>query len=71
MVDAAGWGMRWPALIDAIPTGPVAERLRPVAGVRGLLPVARVRSDVAEWRPLNADDKTVVRAYVDLGPHGR
>jgi CHAD domain-containing protein len=57
--------VRWPALIDEVPAGPVAERLRPVIGVRALLPVARVRSDVGEWRLLNAEDKTVVRAYVD------
>jgi CHAD domain-containing protein len=57
--------VRWPALIDAVPAGQVADRLRSVIGVRALLPVARVRSDVGEWRVLNADDKTVVRAYVD------
>lgn len=57
--------VRWPALVDAVPTGPVTERLRPVVGVRALLPVARVRSDVGEWRVLNADDKTVLRAYID------
>jgi CHAD domain-containing protein len=57
--------VRWPALIDAVPAGAMAERLRSVVGVRALLPVARVRSDVGEWRVLNADDKTVVRAYVD------
>jgi CHAD domain-containing protein len=57
--------VRWPALIDAVPGGPVADRLRSVVGVRALLPLARVRSDVGEWRLLNTDDKTVVRAYID------
>jgi CHAD domain-containing protein len=57
--------VRWPALIDAVPAGLVAERLRPVVGIRALLPMARVRSEVGEWRVLNGDDKTVVRAYVD------
>lgn len=56
---------RWPSLLDALPPGPVAERLRPVVGVRALLPLARVRSSVREWRILNPDEKTVVRAYLD------
>src|SRR6185437_13857761 len=29
---------RWPALLDAVPAGPLAEQLAPVVGVRALLP---------------------------------
>lgn len=57
---------RWPSLIDAVPAGPVADRLRPIVGIRALLPLARVRSGVREWRVLDGADKTVVRVYLDL-----
>ena len=30
---------RWPALLAAVPPGPLAEELAPVVGVRALLPV--------------------------------
>ena len=56
---------KWPALLGALPVGPLRERLRPVAGVRALLPVARAASDVRELRVLNSDDKTVALVTVD------
>jgi CHAD domain-containing protein len=55
---------RWPRLIDGVPTGPVADRLRPVVGIRALLPIATVRGSVVEWRIRDAEDKTVLRAYL-------
>jgi CHAD domain-containing protein len=62
---AAGSRPRWPALLDALPVGPLRERLRPVVGVRALLPVARAASTLHGLRVLNADDKTVARVTVD------
>ncbi len=61
----AGGRPRWPALLGALPVGPLRERLRPVVGVRALLPVARAASTVHELRVLNSDDKTVARVAVD------
>jgi len=60
-----GGRLRWPALLGALPVGPLRERLRPVVGVRALLPVARAASTVHELRVLNSDDKTVARVAVD------
>ncbi len=33
-------GLRWPAMIDDLPVGPLREHLAPIVGVRALLPVA-------------------------------
>jgi CHAD domain-containing protein len=65
VAGAAGGRPRWPALLGALPVGPLRERLRPVVGVRALLPVARAASAVHELRVLNSDDKTVARVAVD------
>jgi CHAD domain-containing protein len=62
---AAGGRPKWPALLDALPVGPLRERLRPVVGVRALMPVARAVSTTRELRVLNSDDKTVARVTVD------
>jgi CHAD domain-containing protein len=55
----------WPGLLDALPLGPLRDRLGPVVGVRALLPVARAVSVVREARVLNSDEKTVARITVD------
>jgi CHAD domain-containing protein len=55
----------WPGLLDALPLGPLRDRLGPVVGVRALLPVTRAVSVVREARVLNADEKTVARITVD------
>jgi CHAD domain-containing protein len=55
----------WPGLLDALPLGPLRDRLGPVVGVRALLPVARAVSMVREARVLNSDEKTVARITVD------
>ncbi len=56
---------RWPALLGALPPGPLRELLEPVVGVRALAPVARATSQVREQRVLNADAKTVARLAID------
>jgi CHAD domain-containing protein len=61
----AGGQVKWPSLLDALPAGPLREQLRPVVGVRALLPVARAVSRVHDLRVLNSDDKTVARVSVD------
>jgi CHAD domain-containing protein len=55
----------WPATLDALPLGPLRDRLGPVAGVRALLPVARASSAVSQRRVLNSDDKTIAWVTVD------
>ncbi|MEN3303799.1 MAG: hypothetical protein V7603_1 [Micromonosporaceae bacterium] len=59
------WDGRRPGRLDALPSGPVRDRLAPVVGVRALLPVVKVVATVQEVRLLNTDEKTVVRARVD------
>ena len=61
----AGVRPKWPGLLDVLPVGPLRERLRPVVGVRALLPVARATSTVHGLRVLNSDDKTAARVTVD------
>jgi CHAD domain-containing protein len=61
----AGVRPKWPGLLDVLPVGPLRERLRPVVGVRALLPVARATSTVHGLRVLNSDEKTVARVTVD------
>jgi CHAD domain-containing protein len=56
---------RWPALLGALPPGPLRELLEPVVGVRALSPVARATSQVREQRVLNSDAKTVARLAID------
>jgi len=69
VAGGAGGGGRsrpsWPALLEALPLGPLRDRLGPVVGVRALLPVARAVSTVREARVLNSDEKTVARITVD------
>ena len=62
---AGGRPPRWPAQLDALPAGPLAERLASVVGVRALLPVARATSALREQRALNDDDKTIARVTAD------
>jgi CHAD domain-containing protein len=55
----------WPSRLDALPAGPLTERLEPVVGVRALAPVARAVSRITDQRALNTDQKTVARLAVD------
>ena len=60
-----GRRVTWPARLDALPLGPLRDRLGPVVGARALLPVARAVSTVRDKRVLNSDDKTIARVSVD------
>jgi len=55
----------WPGLPDALPPGPVRDRLGPVAGVRALSPVVGAVSVVRDLRVLNGDEKTVVHVTMN------
>src|SRR5262249_48282458 len=67
-ITAAANGTRWPALAEALPSGPLRDRLEGGTWVRALLPAAKGASTVSEVRLWNADDKT--GAWLPLGqPH--
>jgi CHAD domain-containing protein len=65
--DAHDWRATptWPALVGALPAGPLRELLEPVVGVRALCPVAKATSQIRQQRVLNSDRKTVARLAVD------
>ena len=64
-ITAAANGTRWPALAEALPSGPLRDRLEGVTWVRALLPAAKAASTVSEFRLCNADDKTVAWLTVE------
>ena len=55
----------WPALIEALPDGPLKDRLTPVIANRALLAVVSGTSQTSELRLLNEDQKTVARLHLD------
>ena len=57
--------LAWPALVQNLPPGPVTAVIRPVAGIRALLAVARATSAVQDLRVLNPDAKTVAWIRAD------
>jgi CHAD domain-containing protein len=57
--------LAWPAQVPDLPAGPVTEAIRPVAGIRALLPVARATSAIQDLRVLNPDAKTVAWVRAD------
>ena len=61
----AGGRLRWPAMTDSLPVGPLREQLASVVGVRALLPVVRASSAQSRHRVLNADEKTIATMIVD------
>lgn len=58
-------GLRWPALVGALPPGPLRDQLQPVIGIRALMAVADQRRQVRRIELRNADAKTVVRLELD------
>jgi CHAD domain-containing protein len=58
--------LRWPARIEALPDGPLQDRLAKVIGNRALLVMAAATSQTSELRLLNPDQKTVARLHVDI-----
>lgn len=58
---------RWPRLLNALPHGPLRDRLDPVVGIRALLPLARAEGTLTRLRVLDGEQKTVARITVDAG----
>jgi CHAD domain-containing protein len=65
LVSQPAGRMSWPALVQDLPPGPVTAALRPVAGIRALLPAARATSAVQDLRVLNPDTKTIAWIRAD------
>ena len=63
-------GLRWPALVDALPAGPVRDQVAPVAEIRALMVVDEEKRRIRRLELRNGDGKTVVRLEVDE-PAGR
>src|SRR5262252_2310522 len=64
-ITAAANGTRWPALAEALPSGPLRDRLKGLTEVRALLPAAKAASTVSEFRLCNDDGKTVAWLTVE------
>jgi CHAD domain-containing protein len=64
-ITAAANGTRWPALAEALPNGPLRDRLKGLTEVRALLPAAKAASTVSEFRLCNDDGKTVAWLTVE------
>ncbi len=64
-ITAAANGARWPALAEALPSGPLRDRLKGLTEVRALLPAAKAASSVSEFRLCNDDGKTVAWLTVE------
>ena len=58
-------GLRWPAMIEDLPVGPLREHLAAIVGVRALLPMAQATVVEARRRALNADGKTIAMLTID------
>lgn len=55
----------WPALVEALPDGPVRSHIESVVGIRALLLTASLRTRHRDLRVMNADRKTVVRLSIE------
>src|SRR5262249_34747301 len=65
-ITAAANGTRWPALAEALPSGPLRDRLKGLAEVRALLPAAKAASTVAGSR--RSTDAGTTVAWLTVEP---
>lgn len=56
---------RWPALLEAVPEGPLRQRLAPLVGIRALLPLAQGQGRRWDGRLVDDLGKTVARLRAD------
>ena len=64
-LSAPADGLHLPALADALPAGPIRERLAPVLEMRALMDLGTQRRHLRLLDLRNGDDKLVVRVTVD------
>jgi CHAD domain-containing protein len=58
--------LRWPALADALPPGPVRDAIAPVTGIRALMVASDERRRIQPLALQNEDGKTVARVELDV-----
>jgi len=58
-------GLRWPALAEVLPTGPIREAIAPVTGVRALMVTSDEKRRMRRLELHNEDGKTVARVELD------
>jgi CHAD domain-containing protein len=69
-LQAPSTGVKWPALAQQLPPGPLRDALAPLTAPRALMPVVTVRSARQEARVLDANEKTVARLLTESVEHG-
>lgn len=57
--------LRWPALADVLPAGPIRDRIAPLTDIRALMVVSDERRRVQRLALQNKDGKTVARVELD------
>ena len=57
--------LRWPALADVLPTGPVKDAVAPAAGIRALMVTSDEKRRMRGMELNNEDGKTVARLELD------
>jgi CHAD domain-containing protein len=57
--------LRWPALVDVLPSGPVRDAIAPVIGIRALMVVSDERRRLRRLDLRNEDRKIVARVELD------
>ena len=58
-------GLRWPALVEDLPTGPIREAIAPVTGVRALMVTSDEKRRMRRLELHNEDGKIVARVELD------
>ncbi|HEY8621557.1 MAG TPA: CHAD domain-containing protein [Dermatophilaceae bacterium] len=58
-------GLRWPALVEVLPTGPIREAVAPVTGVRALMVTSDEKRRMRRLELHNEDGKIVARVELD------
>ncbi|MHB8186658.1 MAG: CHAD domain-containing protein [Dermatophilaceae bacterium] len=58
-------GLRWPALVEVLPMGPIRAAIAPVTGIRALMVTFDERRRVRRLELHNEDGKTVARVELD------
>ena len=58
-------GLRWPALVEVLPTGPIREAIAPVTGVRALMVTSDEKRRMRRLELHNEDGKIVARVELD------
>jgi len=58
-------GLGWPAMADALPTGPIRDAVMPLTGIRALMVVSDEKRNIRRLDLRNKDSKTVARVDLD------